>query len=138
MTTSDLRAWLRAELADDREAIADKSATDWLVTVVDTVLALVVVIRLSATSWVWAINYGDGVADLNYSYTGPYARAARWSLVDRLQVSVLCAWLPIFMYHAFGFDGPAWAELVVGTQAVVLMLEPVRVGARVLYDEVSQ
>jgi len=145
MTTSDLRAWLRAELADDREAIRSKSPTDWLTTLVDTALPLAIWARAFFGSLTWAIYHQEEITDddspeptLNVSMVGPALEHPRWSVSDSLQVSFLCLWLPVFFYYAFWGGGPLWAEVAAGAQGVALMVEPARVGVRYLYDEVSQ
>ena len=134
MTTSDLRAWLRRELQSDREAIRAKSATDWLLTLVETTLPLYLWARCFFASIVWAINHqgeiqGDSPEpELNLRLRGPAMEHPQWSTIDALQVAGLCLWLPVFWYHAFFGGGPLWAEMVVGLQGLALVIEPARVG----------
>ena len=136
MTTSDLRAWLRRELAADREAIHEKSATDWLSTVIETVVALAVVVRLAVGSIVWAINHG-GEADLNWSLRGPPLEAPEWSTMESVQTALLCAWVPAMVYYSpHEIAGPPLLVGWVGLQAAVLVVEPARVGGRVVYEVV--
>jgi len=138
MTTSDLREWLQDELADDREALSDKTATDWLVTLVDTMLPVVVLVRVAATSWIYAINHGEGRAKMNWSLHGSYAGAERWTTGDSLQTAVLCAWLPITIYLLpKQITGPAWAFGYLYLTAAVLIVEPARVGAKIVFDRLS-
>jgi len=136
--TSDLRQWLRDELADDREAISQKTPIDWLVAIIDTMLPMVVLVRLAATSWVYAINHGKGRANINYSLRGSYAAAERWSAGDSLQTAVLCAWVPAMVYVLpQQITGPAWAFGYLYLSAAVLIVEPARVGAKIVFDRLS-
>jgi len=134
MTTTDPTDWLRRELQSDTEAIRAKSATDWLAVVIETVVALAVVVRLAVGSWVWAINHG-GDATLNWSLRGPPLEAPEWSTMDSLQTAVLCAWVPAMVYYSpHDIAGPPLLVAWVGLQAAVLVVEPARVGGRVVYE----
>jgi len=136
MTTSDLRAWLRRELQSDREAIRAKSATDWLLTLVETTLPLYLWARCFFASIVWAINHqgeiqGDSPEpELNLRLRGPAMEHPQWSTIDALQVAGLCLWLPVWFHAALWGGGPLWAEMVVGLQGLALVVEPARVGVR--------
>ena len=136
MTTSDLRAWLRRELQSDREAIRAKSATDWLLTLVETTLPLYLWARCFFASTVWAINHqgeiqGDSPEpELNLRLRGPAMEHPQWSTIDALQVAGLCLWLPVWFHAALWGGGPLWAELIVGLQGLALVVEPARVGVR--------
>jgi len=57
--TSDTADWLRAELAADWEAAVDYSLVDWLVVVVETVVALAMVVRLSAAAVVYLTHHRE-------------------------------------------------------------------------------
>jgi len=136
MTTTELRAWLRRELAADREAIRAKSATDWLATVIETIVPLAVVVRLAVGRVVWAINHG-GEADLNWSLRGAPLEAAEWSPIESVQTALLCAWVPAMVYYSpHEVAGPPVLVGWVGLQAAVLVVEPARVGGRVVYEVV--
>ena len=137
MTTSDLRAWLRRELQSDREAIRAKSATDWLLTLVETTLPLYLWARCFFASIVWAINHQAEIHDadspepeLNLRLRGPAMEHPQWSTIDALQVAGLCLWLPVWFHAALWGGGPLWAEVVVGLQGLALVIEPARVGVR--------
>ena len=136
MTTSDLRAWLRRELAADREAIRAKSATDWLATLIEAALPLAIWARCFFASLVWAINHqteiqGDSPEpELNLRLRGPAMEHPQWSTIDALQVAGLCLWLPVWFHAALWGGGPLWAELIVGLQGLALVIEPARVGVR--------
>ena len=137
MTTTDLRAWLRRELAADREAIRAKSGTDWLATVIEAALSLAIWARAAFGSLIWAINHqpeinddGSPEPELNLRLRGPAMEHPQWSTIDALQVAGLCLWLPVWFYHALWGGGPLWAEMVVGLQGLALVVEPARVGVR--------
>jgi hypothetical protein len=85
---SDARKWLREELRDDRKAIAAKSPTDWLVTIVDIAVGPALALRAVLASWIWAINHGTS-ADVGLSLADPAIIAPAWGRVDAAQVAAL-------------------------------------------------
>ena len=134
MTTTYITEWLRRELAADREAIRAKSATDWLATVIETAVALAVVVRLAVGSIMWAINHG-GDATLNWSLRGPALEAPEWSTMESVQTALLCAWVPVMVYYSpHEVAGPPLLVGWVGLQAAVLVVEPARVGGRWMWE----
>jgi len=128
MTTETLTDWLRAELEADREAAAEKTATDWLITAVDTVVALGLLARTMIYSCVYAVNYGEGEAPIAFSLGEPPLTADCWGFVDRLQASLLgpisVAWF--IEAHAFEAMPAAWLALL-AANAAVLVVDPLRV-----------
>ena len=137
MTTTDLRAWLRRELAADREAIRAKSAREWLATTIEAGLPLAIWARAAFGSLIWAINHQGEIHDpdspepeVNLRLRGPAMEHPQWSTIDALQVAGLCLWLPVWFHAALWGGGPLWAEVVVGLQGLALVIEPARVGVR--------
>ena len=136
MTTTDLTDWLRRELQSDTEAIRQKSATDWLATLIEAALPLAIWARAAFGSLIWAINHqgeiqGDSPEpELNLRLRGPAMEHPQWSTIDALQVAGLCLWLPVWFHAALWGGGPLWAEMVVGLQGLALVVEPARVGVR--------
>lgn len=123
MTT---RQWLRDELADDRQAIRNKSRTDWLVTGLDLIAAPTLTLRASIASCVWAINHGES-ADIGLSLADPAMCAPAWARFDALQVAALLVIVP-----ALGVESPACCSVVppgvaayLGLQALVVAVEGV-------------
>lgn len=121
MTT---RQWLREELADDRQAIRNKSRTDWLVTGLDLIAAPVLTLRASIASCVWAINHGTS-ADIGLSIDDPAMVAPAWARVDALQVAALLVIVP-----ALAVESPACCSVVppgvatfLGLQGLVVAVE---------------
>jgi hypothetical protein len=92
---SQARQWLRDELADDREAIAAKSATDWLVTLVDILLAPLLAWRACIASWVWLVHHGHS-ADVGTSISDSAMIADAWTAGDAREVVLVAAVLPVF------------------------------------------
>jgi len=138
MTTTDLTDWLRRELQSDRDAIRAKSAREWLATIIEAALPLAIWARAAFGSLIWAINHqpemqGDSPEpELNLRLRGPAMEHPQWSTIDALQVAGLCLWLPVWFHAALWGGGPLWAEVVVGLQGLALVIEPARVGVRVL------
>jgi len=122
--TSDIWSWLREELRDDREAIAEKSPTDWLVTGLDLLAGPVLALRAAIASWVWAINHGSE-ADIGFSMSDPAMCAPAWGRIDALQVVALMVIAP-----ALAVESPACCSVVppgvaafLGLQALVVAVE---------------
>ena len=90
---SQPRQWLREELAADREAIENKSPTDWLVTIVDIAVGPMLAVRAAIASWIWAINHGES-ADIGLSLADPAMIAPAWGRVDAAQVAALLVIAP--------------------------------------------
>jgi len=121
MTT---RQWLREELADDRQAIRNKSRTDWLVTGLDIIAAPTLTLRASIASCIWAINHGTS-ADIGLSMADPAMVAPAWARIDALQVAALLVIAP-----ALAVESPACCSVVppgvaafLGLQALVVAVE---------------
>jgi len=121
MTT---RQWLRDELADDRQAIRNKSRTDWLVTGLDIIAAPTLTLRASIASCIWAINHGDS-ADIGLSLADPAMRAPAWARFDAFQVVALMAIVP-----ALAVESPACCATIppgvagyLGLQGLVVAFE---------------
>jgi hypothetical protein len=114
MTT---RQWLRDELADDRQAIQNKSPTDWLVTGLDLIAAPVLTLRASIASCIWAINHGSS-ADIGLSLADPAMVAPAWARFDALQVVALMAIAP-----ALAVESPACCATVPPGVAAYLGLQ---------------
>lgn len=126
---SQARQWLREELADDRQAIADKSPTDWVVTGLDLLAGPVLAARAAIASWVWAINHGSS-ADIGLSMADPAMIAPAWGRIDAAQVAALlvigpaivvrspacCATIPPGVGAYLGLQG-----LAVAIEAVVVV-----------------
>jgi len=139
MTTTDLTDWLRRELQSDTEAIRAKSAREWLATIIEAALPLAIWARAFFASIIWAINHQTEIRDpdspepeVNLRLRGPAMEHPQWSTIDALQVAGLCLWLPVWFHAALWGGGPLWAEMVVGLQGSALVIEPARVGGRVL------
>lgn len=121
MTT---RQWLRDELRADRQAIAAKSPTDWLVTALDLLAAPVLTLRAAIASCIWAINHGDS-ADIGLSLADPAMIAPAWGRVDAFQVAALLVIAP-----ALAVESPACCATVppgvaayLGLQGLVVAVE---------------
>lgn len=95
---SQARQWLREELRDDRDAIAAKSPTDWLVTGLDLIAGPVLALRAVLASWVWAINHGTS-AEVGLSISDPAMIAPAWGRVDAAQVAALLVIGPALFYE---------------------------------------
>jgi len=123
MTT---RQWLRDELRADRQAIRNKSRTDWLVTIVDLVAAPTLTLRAAVASCIWAINHGTS-ADVGLSIADPAMIAPAWGRVDAVQVAALLVIGP-----ALAVESPACCATIppgvaayLGLQALVVAVEGV-------------
>lgn len=128
--TETLTDWLRAELAADREAAAEKSLVDWVVAVVETVVALAVVVRLSIAAGVWAIHHGEPESPLNPNpFDAPISNDA-WTRHDAIEVAALCVVLPTLFTITHDLAALDWTAETgyLGLQVLALGFEPVRVG----------
>lgn len=128
-TDQGLTDWLRAELRDDLDATADKSAVDWIVTAVGTVFALGILCRTMMYSCVWAVNYHDEGAEISLRLFAEPLTEPRWTFVDRLQASVLCVCWAGFWFYAVTINpnNPTWMFGLLASNSAVLVLDPVRV-----------
>ena len=128
MSTSSLTDRLRAELAADLDAAADKSLAAWLVTAVDTVVAFGLVARTMCYACVYAINHNEPGAEIAFSVTAEPLTADWWTLADRLQASLVgpiaVAWF--IAAHEFGAMPRAWFGFL-AVNAAVLVVDPIRV-----------
>ena len=129
--TADLREWLRAELEADREAAAKKSPGEWLVTAVDTGVALGLLARTMIHSCIYAVNHGEPDAEIAFSLAEAPLTADCWGLVDRLQAALLgpivVAW--VIEAHEVAAMPGAWLG-VLAANAAVLVVDPVAVVAQ--------
>jgi len=129
--TTDLREWLRAELAADRQAAAEKSLGEWLITGLDTVVALGLLARTMIHSVVYAVNHNEPDAEIGFSLVEPPLTADCWRFVDRLQAAVLgpivVAW--VIEAHEVAAMPGAWLGLL-AANAAVLVGDPVVVVAQ--------
>lgn len=121
MTT---RQWLREELTDDRDAIAAKSPTDWLVTIVDLLAGPALAARAAIASWVWAINHGTS-ADIGLSIADPAMIAPAWGRVDAFQVAALLVIGPALVVESPACCAaiPPGVGAYLGLQALVVAVE---------------
>jgi len=131
MNSADSKVgWLRAELAADREAAAEKSLTDWLITGLDTIVALGLLARTMMYSCVYALNHNEPGAEIAFSLADPPLEADCWGFVDDLQASLLgpiaVAW--VITAHEFGSMPTAWFGFL-AINAAVLLVDPLRVVA---------
>jgi len=129
--TADLREWLRAELEADRQAAADKSTADWLITLVDTIVALGLLARTMIHSVVYAVNHNEPDAEIGFSLAEAPLTADCWRFVDRLQAALLgpivVAW--VIEAHEVAAMPGAWLG-VLAANAAVLVVDPVAVVAQ--------
>lgn len=131
--TETLVDWLRAELEADRQAAAEKSIGDWLITGVDTIVALGLFARTCIYACVYAVNYGEGEAPIAFSLADEPLEAEWWGFVDKLQASLLGPIVVGFVIeaHQVGSMPAAWFAFL-ALNAAVLVLDPLRViGAEV-------
>jgi len=126
--TSDIWSWLREELRDDREAIAEKSPTDWLVTGLDLLAGPVLAVRAAIASWVWAINHGSE-ADIGLSLADPAMIAPAWGRVDAAQVAALLVIGPAIVARspACCATVPPGVAAYLGLQGLVVAIDAVLV-----------
>jgi len=128
MTTETLTDWLRAELEADREAAAEKSTADWLITVVDTVVAVGLLARTMIYSCIYGLNHNEPGAEIAFSLGEPPIEADCWGFDDALQASLLgpiaVAW--VIEAHAVDSMPVAWFGLL-AANAAVLVVDPLRV-----------
>ena len=122
--------WLRAELAADLDAAADKSTADWLIILVETSVAVAVLVRLSIAAGVWGLHYGEPESPLQTNPFGPPIDNDRWSTADGLEVALLC--LLVLVFLSTSYDIRAFGEVTVGVAYVYLQIaavvfEPIRV-----------
>ena len=129
MSTSSLTDRLRAELAADVDAAADKSLVDWLLTAVETVFSLGIFCRTMMYSCVWAVNYNDEGAEINLTLLDEPLTEPRWGVVDKFQASILCVCWAGFWFYGVNIDpnNPTWMFALLGANAAVLVLDPLRV-----------
>jgi hypothetical protein len=118
------RQWLREELAADREAIAAKTPTDWLVAGLDLIAGPVLALRASIASWVWAINHGES-ADIGLSLADPAMCAPAWGRVDAFQVAALLVIVPAFVVRspACCATAPPGVAAYLAVQGLVVAIE---------------
>jgi len=126
--TDTLTDWLRAELAADREAAAEKTATDWVITAVDTTVALGLLARTMIYSCVYAVNHAEEGAEIAFSLAAEPLEAGCWRFVDRVQASLLGPIAVAWVVSVYGVEPmpPAWLGLLT-SNAAVLLVDPVRV-----------
>ena len=123
---SDVAAWLRAELAADREQLAAMDAGDYVRSTVDTVLTPGLLARSMVHACVYAITHAEPGADSRYSLFERPLAADCWRTRDDLQASLLSVWV-------LGWVATPWVSLPsdpllaagVALQAVPLALDPV-------------
>jgi hypothetical protein len=95
MTT---RQWLREELRDDREAIVEKSPTDWLVAIVDMAVGPMIAFRAVIASFVWGFAHGSS-AKIGLSMSDPAMIAPEWNNADARDVMIVAVTLPVFFVN---------------------------------------
>jgi len=118
--------WLRDELADDRQAIRNKSRTDWLVTVVDVGVAPLLAFRAVIASFVWGFSHGTS-AKVGLSMGDPAMIAPEWNNADARDVMIVAVTLPVFFVNTALCCrpvGPA-VSVYLWLQAVALAVEGV-------------
>lgn len=116
--------WLREELRADRQAVRDKSRTDWLVTIVDLIAAPTLTLRAAIGSCIWAINHGTS-ADIGLSLADPAMIAPAWGRVDAFQVAALLVIGPAIVARSPACCAtiPAGVGAYLGLQGLVVAIE---------------
>jgi len=124
-----LLEWLRAELRDDREQIADKSLGEWALTLVETFLALALFARTAVYSVVYSVNHAKPGAEISFGLLEEPLTSEHWRDRDRVQAGILCGIVAIAI-GSWPMDASAIVSGYLLINGSVLLLEPLRVALR--------